>query len=120
MLDELVVGKIEQLTTRDEKGRFVTGVSGNPDGRPAGSKNRSVLLRQQLDVALLDEIISDGEFIKVLEAMLLKAKQGDVQAAKLILKDIAGIRDDSKKSNGPKTVNVLIENYTKNEVIENG
>ena len=77
-------------------------------------------MREQIDVALLDEVISDGEFIKVLEAMLLKAKGGNVQAAKLILKDIAGIREDSKKGGGPRTVNVLIENYTKNEVADNG
>ena len=118
--NELVVGKIEQLTTRDDQGRFPKGVSGNPLGRPVGSKNRAIVLREKIDVALLDEVVSDGEFIKVLEAMLLKAKNGDVQAAKLILKDIAGIRDDSKKGSGPRTINVLIENYTKNEVIENG
>ena len=116
-----ILNEIEgELIPRDSKGRFPKGTSGNPLGRPEGSKNRATVLREKFDVALLDAIDEDGEFIKVLEAMLLKAKQGDVQAAKLILKDIAGIRDDSKKSTGPREVNILIENYTKNEVIENG
>ncbi len=115
-----ILNEIEgDLIPRDSKGRFPKGTSGNALGRPKGSKNRATVLRERFDVALLDAIEEDGEFIKVLEAMLLKAKQGDVQAAKLILKDIAGIRDDSKKGSGPRTVNVLIENYTKNEVIEN-
>lgn len=112
--------RIDTAIVRDEGGKFIKGHSGNPLGRAEGSKNKATVLREKIDVALLDELVSDKEFIKVLEAMLLKAKQGDVQAAKLILKDIAGIRDDSKKAGGPKTVNVLIENYTKTEVQEHG
>ena len=119
-LDDTIIEKLVTETIRDEGGKFVKGHSGNPLGRAVGSKNRATVLREKIDVALLDELVSDEEFIKVLEAMLLKAKGGDVQAAKLILKDIAGLRDDSRKSSGPQTVNVLIENYTKNEVKENG
>ena len=73
MDNELVVGRVEQLTARDAGGKFIQGVSGNPLGRPVGSKNRATVLREKIDVALLDEVVSDGEFIKVLEAMLLKA-----------------------------------------------
>ena len=86
---------------RDPNGRFPKGVSGNPLGRELGSKNRATVLRESMDVALLDQLVDGNEFIKVLEAVLLKAKQGDIQAAKLILKDIAALREDSKKGGGP-------------------
>lgn len=34
---------------RDDKGRFVPGVSGNPAGREKGSKNKRTLLREELE-----------------------------------------------------------------------
>ena len=108
------------VATRDARGRFVKGVSGNPQGKAVGTRNRATLLRESIDEALLDEITEGGEFIKVLEAVLRKAKEGDIQAAKLILKDIAALRDDKSKGSGGKFIQVNIENFTKQEVIEHG
>lgn len=34
---------------RDEKGRFIPGVSGNPGGKPQGIKHVSTVLREMLD-----------------------------------------------------------------------
>lgn len=97
---------------RDEGGKFVKGHSGNPLGKPKGTKNRGTLLREQIDDALMNELVDDNEFVKVLHAVLRKAKEGDMQAAKLILKDIIQRAAPDQKGSGGKTVNVVIENFT--------
>jgi hypothetical protein len=52
--------------------RFRTG---NP-GRPRGSRNRS---------ALLQGLLADGDLETIVEAIIAKAKQGNLAAAKLVL-----------------------------------
>jgi hypothetical protein len=42
---------------RDEKGRFLEGVSGNPEGKPKGSKNQLTLLEE----ALIEEAEKSGK-----------------------------------------------------------
>lgn len=39
----------KQETIRDEKGRFIPGVSGNPGGRPLGSISLTEAIRRRLD-----------------------------------------------------------------------
>jgi hypothetical protein len=39
----------EKLDLRDEKGRFIEGAKGNPDGRPKGQKNYLTLLEEALE-----------------------------------------------------------------------
>lgn len=55
--------------------RFIPGKSGNPDGRPKGSKNRSTLLLEALD----DDL---PELLSVVKA---KAVEGDMTAMRLLL-----------------------------------
>ena len=43
-----------QKVVRDSKGRFLTG--GNPKGRPKGSKNKIVAMKQDLELALRENI----------------------------------------------------------------
>jgi Family of unknown function (DUF5681) len=61
---------------RDQAGRFVPGVSGNPGGRPKGALNRTTLAA----MALLD---SEAEMLtqRAIEA----ARGGDMTALKLVL-----------------------------------
>ena len=61
---------------RGPGGRFREGASGNPAGRRPGSRNRA---SQILDA------LADGEAEAVLEAMVRRAKEGDLKAAEFVL-----------------------------------
>jgi hypothetical protein len=56
--------------------QFKPGESGNPNGRPAGSRNKAT---RALDA------LADGEADAIVRAMIDKAKGGDAVAAKTIL-----------------------------------
>lgn len=56
--------------------KFQPGQSGNPNGRPKGSKSRHIM-------AL--EALAEGEVQAVVQAMIDKAKEGDAMAARSIL-----------------------------------
>ena len=95
---------------RDDKGHFKKGVSANPAGRPKGSRSRATLLREQLDDAMMEDI--SAEYYEVLKAMIKAAKDGDVQAGRLVLKDIAAIKPPEHDQGGDKDITVIIQNYT--------
>ena len=95
--------------TRDDKGRFVAGVSGNPNGRPKGRKNVITELKQDMEIALRENL--SAEDIKgVIQSMLAEALNGNVGAGKLILdKVLSNARDteDAKEQEGG--MKVIIE-----------
>lgn len=69
----------EPIANSDRKQRrpgFQKGQSGNPEGRPAGSRNKATVI---LDA------MADGEAEKVLRQVLDAAKGGDLKAAEIIL-----------------------------------
>src|SRR5476651_595059 len=49
LLEVVMTEGLEQSATRDARGRFVPGQSGNPVGKLAGTRNRATLLRAALD-----------------------------------------------------------------------
>ncbi len=61
---------------RGPGGRFREGQSGNPAGRRPGSRNRA---------SLVLDALADGEAEAVLEAMVRRAKEGDLKAAEFVL-----------------------------------
>lgn len=63
-------------TEKKQKIRFQKGRSGNPKGRPQGSRNKASLMAEQL-------FAEDVE--SVCKAVIAKAKAGDMYAAKIIL-----------------------------------
>lgn len=71
---------IEQTAGRDSRGRFQPGQSGNPAGKPPGTKNRATLLQDAL---------RDGEVAAALRVIIDKAVAGNVAAARFVLDGIA-------------------------------
>ena len=68
---------------RADGGRFPEGVSGNPAGRPRGSKNALTLA--------LEELL-DGEAQEITRKAIERAKAGDHHALKLVLDRILPMR----------------------------
>ena len=66
-------------------GRFQPGQSGNPLGRPAGSRNKATLL--------LADLI-DGEGEDIVRALVTAAKSGDVSAGRALLDRLVPPRKD--------------------------
>lgn len=108
-VQEAVEAVSGELVQRDEKGRFPKGTSGNPLGRPKGSRNKTTLIREMLDEVALGEVAR--EYVDVVHAMIRQAKKGDVAAAKFI-KEIANIANEEEKKAGGKSIQVYIENFT--------
>ena len=75
---------------------FVKGQSGNPKGRPVGSKNRSTIAKKWLSVEQnqknpltnQDENMSQEDLITL--ALIKKARKGDVQAYQKLLDSAYG------------------------------
>jgi len=66
----------EQCSARDERGRFVPGISGNPAGKAPGTRNRATMLRTALD---------SDEGPAMARIVIDKALAGDVVTAKFCL-----------------------------------
>jgi hypothetical protein len=92
------------------KYEFKKGESGNPNGRPKGSLNRSTIAKKWLEV-LSQEELEDGQvkWLSNEEAMTLalirKARNGDVNAYKALMdsaygtaKDTVDINSNEKRS----------------------
>lgn len=67
---------------RNGEGQWVEGTSGNPKGRPKGSKNRITLLKMQTEEAWRDR--NAARLDTVLDMILQDALDGDKGARKMI------------------------------------
>jgi hypothetical protein len=68
-----------QMTHPPQDTRFKPGQSGNPNGRPQGS-------RSKVCVAL--DALAEGEAEEIVKAMIEQAKEGDGQSGRVILERI--------------------------------
>lgn len=85
---------------------FLKGQSGNPQGKPPGS-NKAQKLRAKLMSAVPD----------ILDAMSLQAKNGDVQAARLILeRTLPALKPEARAPNAP----VPIESHAVMGAVQTG
>jgi len=71
--------------SKTNNGRFPRGTSGNPSGRPQGSRNRATLLM---------EALLEGEAQQLTRKAVELAKQGDTQALRLCLDRLMPPRKD--------------------------
>lgn len=102
----------EKEVIRDRTGKFVRGVSGNPNGRPVGSKNRIAELKQNMELAIREHM-NPKEIRAIVNAMVKEAKGGNVQAAKLILdKVMTNATGNEEAGETDNRIIIKIENYT--------
>jgi hypothetical protein len=77
-------GKIQE--GKDEKGRFLPGVSGNPAGKPKGTRHFSTLIGQILKKKIKLKDKNTGEIVEttvdqaMVDAMVREVLKGDVKA----------------------------------------
>lgn len=72
------------MTIRN-KGKFKKGTSGNPTGRPPGSRNKATRAMEEL---------LEGESLQILRKIIEKAKKGDAYAGRLCLERIYPARKE--------------------------
>jgi hypothetical protein len=75
-----------------KKHEFKKGQSGNPAGRPKGSKNRSTIARKWLEATEKSKnpITGDLEELTGTLALIKKMRQGDVRAYKELMDSMYG------------------------------
>lgn len=89
---------------------FPKGVSGNPKGRPKGSRNRSTIVREWLDAKdkVKNPITGEVEEMTVEDmltlAVIVKARKGDVSAYKALLDSAYGQAKQEVESTGSSEV----------------
>ena len=79
------------MANKDIEPRWEKGESGNPNGRPKGSRNRSTIARQWLEVNQnlknpltgVNETMSQEDLMTL--ALIKKARDGDVSAYKALM-----------------------------------
>jgi hypothetical protein len=103
-----VVGRPDRTGyNRDDKGRFVAGVSGNLAGRPKGSLSITELIKHKLNE------IPDGEgktYLELLiERILDKAIEGDYQMIKQIWEHLDGRPKESVEMSGETRLPYVIK-----------
>jgi len=76
----------KEIIHRNNLGKFVKGVSGNPNGRPKGSKNRTAIIKQAMEEALTRH--SAENFNAIVDQAVEMAKAGDKDMIKFILGDV--------------------------------
>lgn len=94
-----------------ETGRFLT--SGNPKGRPPGSRNRANLVKEFIEEKLTNEL--EDEAVQVLHVAIRKAKDGDNAMIKLLLGDmLSTARGPAQvEDEGSGKITVTINNMTR-------
>ena len=70
-----MIAKTTEKQTRKTKG-FQPGQSGNPSGRPQGSRNKATLIAEQL---------IDGQAEELVKMCITMAKNGDTTAMKIMM-----------------------------------
>lgn len=103
-MDEESPSKI-QGANRNPDGTFPPGVSGNPTGRPLGTKNKFTRIKEEI-VGLWDDA--------KLHAKLKAMAEGDSKEAKDIVKIIASLmpKEDHLEVSTPEPLTIKIEKDT--------
>jgi hypothetical protein len=88
-MTEFAPEKTGPMPAPSNRGQFQKGQSGNPAGKPPGTRNRVTVMAQQLMNDDLEQII---------KAVVNAAKDGDMTAAKIVLDRVVPARKGSPVS----------------------
>ena len=101
-----IVEADSQIIQRNDLGRFVKGVSGNPVGRARGSKNRTTLIKQAIEECLTRDMAENLDAI--LEHVIQEAISGDKDMIKLLLVDVLkDVRRQEQEDESDKKINKI-------------
>jgi hypothetical protein len=95
----------ETYPAKRESSRFVAGVSGNPTGRPKGSRNKITLLKESLELMLRERAAPD--LPAVLDKAVELAVSGDRAMIKLLL-ELHMAKGTADKENAVEKVEINI------------
>ncbi len=90
---------------RDEQGRFIPGVSGNPDGRPPMTEEEKIVKKAT------KELVSEykeklAEALPLISPVLIaKAMEGDMQAIKEVNDRVMGKAKETMEMQGGLAIN---------------
>jgi len=103
---------------RGKNGRFVAGKSGNPAGRPKGSKN--IVTIQKLMVEEAFRASTSDDMAKVLALVVMQALEGDKASQKLIWDANMSKQSitDEKNAGTKQEIKVRTMNIMRGETIE--
>lgn len=104
--------------TRTKNGRYVKGQSGNPAGRPKGSKNIITVQKLMLEEAF--RYSTEEDMGKVLALVVKQALTGDKAAQKLVWDACVSKQNfgEDKTAGTKQQINVTTMNVTQERVVE--
>jgi len=93
-------------TNRNTEGKWLPGKSGNPAGRPKGSKNRITILKMMAEEAVREQ--HTPQMLDVIKQIIDSAQDGDKEAQRLVWNAIMsrGLTDSDGK--GKEKVEIKI------------
>jgi hypothetical protein len=105
-----MTGSAQLPETRGNDGKFLPGKSGNPSGRPKGKKNQITELKQDLEIAIRENV-SPAEVGMVVSRMVQLALEGNVGAGKVILdKFVSNAKEGEDEKDSGGQLKIIIEN----------
>ena len=89
--------------------KFVKGQSGNPAGKPKGTKNKLTLYRESVLMKQEKKLLQN--LPEILDVVIEKAKSGDMVATKLFLDRVLAakkVADENAEDKGQPVININI------------
>jgi len=87
-------------------GRFLKGISGNPNGRPKGSKNKVTMLKLMVEEAVRED--NADKMLQVANLIVNQALEGDKDSQKLVWASIMSKSAADNSVAGKESVQINI------------